>query len=143
MNYIDIIKSYAKTLSTMTETPVVILPSEVKSERFHVRLSILAHPAIVGNGLVRFRLRATVWAEIPPSDNAIDDALRKSIALAEFFDEAQGFRIAENFYGTAYHFPLREDDELFADLSSEDRSYAYTESWLCELEFDNNLIVNG
>lgn len=138
VNYLAIINAYADLIRSETDTPVIVIPSEVKSERFHVELSPLAHPTLVGNGRARIRLRATVFAEIPPSDIAINDCLTKSLKLANFFDETQGVKIDEGFYALAYHTALRDDDELFADLD-EDRSYAYSESWLCEIEFDNNL----
>ncbi|NVP23813.1 hypothetical protein HPC63_06240, partial [Treponema phagedenis] len=55
------------------KTPVIIAPSEVKSERFHVELTLLPHPALIGNGRARFRMRGTVFAEIPASEPAIND----------------------------------------------------------------------
>ncbi len=137
-NFLQIIKAYANRLQKATECQVIVLPSEVNSEKFHVELSILPHPVIVGNGRVRFRIRATVFAEVPASDPAINDCLEKSICLAEFFDEAQNFTIDETqeIYGMVFHTALRDDDDLFADLEAEDRSYSYNESWLVELEFD-------
>lgn len=143
MDYIQVLKSYAAFLQKETGVPVIILPSEVKSERFHVELSLLPHPVIVGNGRVRFRIRGTVFAEIPASDIAINDCLDKSVTLARFFEEAQGFTILEaggkrrqSIYGMAYHTPLRDDDDLFTDLANEERYYAYNETWLIQLEFD-------
>lgn len=142
MDYIQVLKAYAKFMQQQTSVPVIIMPSEVKSERFHIELSLLPHPVIVGNGRVRFRVRGSVFAEIPPSNPAINDCLDRSIRLARFFDIAQGFTIAEAggkrqrpVYGMAYHTALRDDDDLFADLAMEERSYAYAESWLIELEF--------
>ncbi|MEL3908065.1 MAG: hypothetical protein P1P64_03490 [Treponemataceae bacterium] len=144
LEYLDVVNGYVEFLKKETGTPVIIAPSEVKSERFHVELSLLPHPVIVGNGLVRFRLRATVFAEIPASNPAINDCLEQSLKLARFFDDAQGFLIAKaggerrkNFYGMAYHTALRDDDDLFADLSADERSYSYAESWLVELEFND------
>ncbi|MEL5719866.1 MAG: hypothetical protein P1P59_01910 [Treponemataceae bacterium] len=142
LKFLNVIKSYQEFLQSETGTPVIILPSEVKSERFHVELNLLPHPAIVGNGRARFRMRATVFAEIPASDTAINDCLQRSITLAEFFDATQGFMIKEEteerraVYGLAHHTPLRDDDDLFSDLTSENRSYSYNESWLVELEFN-------
>ncbi len=138
INFLKVIKAYAERLQKATECQVIVLPSEVNSEKFHLELSILPHPAIVGNGRVRFRIRATVFAEIPASHPAINDCLEKSICLAQFFDEAQNFTIdeTEEIYGMAFHTALRDDDDLFADLEAEDRSYSYNESWLVALEFD-------
>ncbi len=137
-DFLKIIKAYAEKLRSETETPVTIAPSEVKSERFHIELSLLPHPVVVGNGRVRLRMRSTVFAEIPASDVAINDCLKRSIALAHFFDDAQGFTIdkEKEEYAMAYHTALRDDDDLFSDLASEDRSYSYNESWLVELEFN-------
>lgn len=136
-DYFSVLKSYAKFLRSQTNVQPVFLPSEVSSEKFHVELSLLSHPTIVGNGRVKFRVRATAVAEIPPSEKAINDCLEKSIALGIFFDEAQGFPIDEEkrIYGIAYHQALRDDDEAFADLV-EPRSYSFRETWLCELEFN-------
>lgn len=141
-NLLRVIKAYAEKLKTQTETPVIIAPSEVNSERFHVELSLLPHPVAVGNGRVQFRMRATVKAEIPSSDTAINDCLNRSLTLAAFFDTAQGFDIdADNeLYGIAHHSSLRDDDDLFSDLMSEQRSYSYNESWLVELEFNLDTI---
>lgn len=142
LNFLAIIKSYAVFLQALTATQVIVNPSAVRSEKFHVELNLLPHPVIVGNGRARLRLRATVCAEIPASDKAIDDCLQKSLVLAQFFDEAQGFTIREDAggqkatYGIAYHSALRDDDDLFADLQAEERSYAYNESWIVELEFN-------
>ncbi len=141
-DFLQVVKSYANHLSRETSTPVIIAPSEVQSERFHVELSLLPHPVVVGNGRLRFRIRATVFAEIPASDIAINDCLDRSVKLALYFDEARGFPIAPEgledakVYGVAHHIPLRDDDDLFADLQAEERSYSYNESWLVELEFD-------
>ncbi|CEM62224.1 hypothetical protein DWQ65_03160 [Treponema phagedenis] len=141
-NFLKIIKSYAGLLSEQTKTPVIIAPSEVKSEKFHVELTLLPHPALIGNGRARFRMRGTVFAEIPASEPAINDCLSRSLALAQFFDDTQGFTIQnktneqKGIYGLAYHRPLRDDDDLFSDLESEERSYSYNESWLIELEFN-------
>ncbi len=138
INCLQVVKAYARHLRAETQTAVTIAPSEVKSERFHVELSLLPHPAVVGNGRLRFRIRATVFAEIPASETAINDCLERSVKLAMYFDQARGFPIAQDkeVYGLAYHTALREDDDLFADLQMEDRSYSYNESWLVELEFD-------
>ncbi|MEL3903506.1 MAG: hypothetical protein P1P63_00060 [Treponemataceae bacterium] len=142
LNFLQVIKSYSTFVQKETGMPAIILPSEVKSERFHIELNVLPHPVIVGNGRVRFRMRATVFAEIPASDTAINDCLDKSIKAAVFFDETQGFTIKEKteeqnaIYGIAYHTQLRDDDDLFSDLQNENRSYSYNESWLVELEFN-------
>lgn len=141
LNLLAIIKSYAVFLQALTETQVIIKPSAVKSEKFHVELNLLPHPVIVGNGRARLRLRATVCAEIPASDKAIDDCLQKSLVLAQFFDAAQGFTIKKGVYGMAYHSILRDDDDLFADLEAEERSFSYNESWLVELEFNTNEFI--
>ncbi|WP_262373099.1 hypothetical protein [Treponema phagedenis] len=114
----------------------------MKSERFHVELTLLPHPALIGNGRARFRMRGTIFAEIPASDGAINDCLSRSLALAQFFDDTQGFAIQKEtnkqkgIYALAYHKPLRDDDDLFSDLEAEERSYSYNESWLIELEFN-------
>jgi len=142
LNLLSIVKSYAVFLQALTAIQVIINPSAVKSEKFHVELNLLPHPVIVGNGRARLRLRATVCAEIPASDKAIDDCLQKSLVLARFFDDTQGFTIREKageqkaVYGIAYHSTLRADDDLFADLQAEERSYSYNESWIVELEFN-------
>lgn len=147
LNLLAIIKSYAVFLQALTETQVIIKPSAVKSEKFHVELNLLPHPVIVGNGRARLRLRATVCAEIPASDKAIDDCLQKSLVLAQFFGDTQGFAIHEKVggqkavYGIAYHAALRDDDDLFADLEAEERSFSYNESWLVELEFNTNEFI--
>lgn len=137
-DFLNVINSYAKKLRGTTDTQVIVLPSEVKSERFHIELALLPHPTIIGNGRIRIRMRATVFAEIPASNSAINDCLKRSITLAAFFDNEQGFTIDEKIelYGLAFHTALRDDDDLFADLQSEGRSYSYNESWLVELEFN-------
>lgn len=144
-NLLAVIKAYGKKLEQETGIQTVIMPSLVKSEKFHVELSLLPHPVLVGNGRVRLRLRATVFAEIPASDRAINDCLACSLTLAQFFDQAEGFTVTEGngvekgVYGTAYHTPLRSDDELFTDLQeSEQRSFSYNESWLVELEINSD-----
>lgn len=136
VKYLQIIKAYACFLEEQTKTQAIIVPSEVRSEKFHIELNLLPHPVIVGNGRVRVRIRATVFAEIPASDKAIDDCINKSIVLATFFDEAQGFKIKEGVYAMAHHSTLRDDDDLFCDLGEKERSYSYNESWLVELEFN-------
>ena len=142
LDFLKIIKAYSKHIQDETGTQVIVRPSEVKSEKFHVELNLLPHPVMVGNGRARFRMRATVAAEIPASDKAIDDCLNRSIKLAQVFDQAEGFLIAEStaeknaIYGMAYHTALRDDDDLFTDLEVEERSYSYNESWLVELEFN-------
>ncbi len=148
-NYLDVVKAYAKHLREKTGTQVIILPSEVNSERFHVELSILPHPVVEKNGRARVRIRATVAAEIPASEVSINDCLKRSFRLALYFDFAQGFPIIANdangdgVCGIAYHTALRDDDDLFSDLGAEDRSYSYNESWLVELEFDLSNIKGG
>lgn len=138
-DFLKIIKKYAEFLQSQTKTPVIIAPSEVKSERFHIELNLLSHPTILENERAQLRLRATVFAEIPSSDRAINDVLTKSLTLALFFSSAQGFYIEDKkntkIYGMAYHTPLAQDDELFTDLA-EERSYSYTENWLVKLEFN-------
>jgi len=134
-NWIAVPKAYRAALAEACGIQVILEPSEVKSERFHVRLMPLPHPEIVGNGRVRLRLRASVSGEIPPSDRGISDALEVSLKLGFFFDGEQSFRIAEGVYGMAYHQAIREDDELFTDLA-DDRSSSYDEHWLVELEFN-------
>lgn len=142
LDFLKIIKAYAAYLQEKTGTQVIVRPSEVKSDKFHIELNLLPHPAMVGNGRARFRMRATVAAEIIASDKAIDDCLSRSIKLAQFFDQAEGFLIAESpdekecIYGMAYHAALRDDDDLFTDLEAEEKSYSYNESWLIELEFN-------
>lgn len=135
MKYIDVLKGYSKKLTSETGMQVVLVPKEVSSEKFHVSLSLLPHPVMIGNGRTRFRLRATAAAEVPASDPAIEDCLKKSIRLAVFFDDDQGFDIKEGKHGMAYHKKIREEDELFTDLMAEERSFSYRESWLVELEF--------
>lgn len=142
LDFFKIIKAYSNHLQNETGTQVIVRPSEVKSEKFHVELNLLPHPVIVGNGRARFRMRATVAAEIPASDKSINDCLNRSIKLAQVFDQAEGFLIDEStgeknaIYGMAYHTALRDDDDLFTDLEVEERSYSYNESWLVELEFN-------
>lgn len=144
-NFLEAVKAYAAHLQSQTGTQAVIMPSLLKSEKFHVELNLLPHPAIVGNGRIRLRLRATVYAEIPASDPGINDCLKRSVLLANFFDQAEGFTVREQtnegqaVYGMAYHTSLREDDDLFSDLQdAEERSYSYNESWLVELEINSD-----
>ena len=86
-----------------------------------------------------------MYAEIPASDPGINDCLKRSVLLANFFDQAEGFTVREQthegqaVYGMAYHTSLREDDDLFSDLQeTEERSFSYNESWLVELEIDSD-----
>lgn len=140
MKCIDVIKAYSKALQKETGTQVIIVPSELNSEKFHISLSMLPHPVPVGNGRIRFRLRATVSAEIPASDMAINDCLDRSIRLALFFDNVQGFPVEDGKCGMAYHTKIKDEDDLFADLAAEERSYSYSESWLVELEINLDYI---
>ena len=137
-NFLEAVKAYAAHLQSQTGTQAVIMPSLLKSEKFHVELNLLPHPVIVGNGRIRLRLRATVYAEI-------NDSLKRSVLLANFFDQAEGFTVREQthegqaVYGMAYHTSLREDDDLFSDLQeTEERSFSYNESWLVELEINSD-----
>ena len=75
-NFLEAVKAYAAHLQSQTGTQAVIMPSLLKSEKFHVELNLLPHPVIVGNGRIRLRLRATVYAEIPASDPGINDCLK-------------------------------------------------------------------
>lgn len=140
LKYFDCIKAYAAHLQNQTGTPVIIAPSEVSSERFHVELTLLPHPVIPGNGTVRLRLRATVFAEIPPSETAINDCIERSVRLALFFDHAESFPVKKaeagqrGVYCMSYPSEMRADDDLFSDLEGDNRSYSYNESWLVELE---------
>ena len=120
-NFLEAVKAYAAHLQSQTGTQAVIMPSLLKSEKFHVELNLLPHPVIVGNGRIRLRL------------------------LANFFDQAEGFTVREQtnegqaVYGMAYHTSLREDDDLFSDLQeTEERSFSYNESWLVELEINSD-----
>ena len=134
-DWIQVINAYKTKLAEACDIQVILEPSEVKPERFHVSLVLLPHPVIVGNGRVRFRLRASVNAEIPPSNRGISDALGVSLKLAAWFDQEQGgIKIADSVYAMAYHRAIREDDELFTDLS-EPRSYGYDEHWIVEIDF--------
>ena len=128
-NYLKIAEAFAKRLREATDTQVVILPSEVKSEKFHFELSFLPHPVIIGNGRARLRLRAELFAEIPASNTAINDCLDRSLKAALFFDEGA------KFYGLCYPQAIKPDDEIFLDII-EPRSYSYTETWILELEFN-------
>ena len=136
-NYLKIAEAFAKRLREATDTQVIILPSEVKSEKFHFELSFLPHPVIIGNGRARLRLRAELFAEIPASNTAINDCLEHSLKAALFFDEVQNFTIDEGakFYGLCYPQAIKPDDEIFLDII-EPRSYSYTETWILELEFN-------
>ncbi|MFC2599695.1 MAG: hypothetical protein ACFNX1_00765 [Treponema lecithinolyticum] len=143
LKLLEVIKTYAAHLQAQTGTQAIIMPSLLKSEKFHIELNLLPHPVVVGNGRTRLRLRATVYAEIPASDPGINDCLSRSVSLAQFFDQAEGFTIREKadeqsaVYGIAYHTALRDDDDLFSDLQeAEERSFSYNESWLVELEFN-------
>lgn len=133
--WIRILEGYASTLGNVTGVQVILQPSQTKPERFHVDLSPLPHPVVVGNGRFRLRLRAEVGADLPPTKRGISDALEKSLALAQWFSEVRGFQIAPELCGMAYHTALRPDDEMFVD-GADDRSYGYEEFWLVELEFD-------
>ncbi len=134
--WINVLKAYAKKITEDCGVQVILEPSEVRPERFHIRLSPLPHPVIIGNGRVQLRLRASAEAEIPPTDRGISDSLGVSLRLADWFGETQGgIQIAEDVYALAYHQAIREDDDLFADLA-EQRSYGYTEHWICRIEFD-------
>jgi len=133
--WIRILQGYERALKDSTGVQVILQPSKVSPERFHVDLSPLPHPVVVGNGRFRLRLRAQVGAELPPTDRGISDALGKSLALADWFSETRGFPIAPELWGQAFHSILRPDDEMFVD-GAEDRSYGYEEFWLVELEFD-------
>lgn len=143
--FLDAVKAYAEHLQAQTGTQAVIMPSLLKSEKFHVELNLLPHPVLVGNGRIRLRLRATVYAEIPATDPGINDCLSRSVILAQFFDQAEGLTIRKEtnteaaVYGMAYHTALREDDDLFSDLQeTEERSFSYNESWLAELEINSD-----
>lgn len=140
-NYLKIIHSFAKKLHEATDTQVVVLPSEVKSEKFHFELSLLPHPIFVGNGRTRIRLKATLFAEIPPSNEAINDCLERSVKIGWYFDEAQPFPIdvEKDFYGTCFATALNEDEDAFLDFLDQ-RSYSYTENWILELEFSQDKI---
>jgi hypothetical protein len=134
--WIQVLKAYAKKIAEDCGVQVILEPSEVRPERFHIRLAPLPHPVIVGNGRVQFRVRASAEAEIPPTDRGISDSLGISLRLAEWFDETQGgIQIADDVYAIAYHQAIREDDDLFTDLA-EPRSYSYAEHWICRIEFD-------
>ena len=148
LKLLEAVKAYAAHLQAQTGTQAVIMPSLLKSEKFHVELNLLPHPVIVGNGRTRLRLRATVYAEIPASDPGINDCLSRSVSLAHFFDQTEGFTIREKtneenaVYGIAYHTALREDDDLFSDLQeTEERSFSYNESWLVQLEFNSDEFI--
>lgn len=136
---LEIIKSYRAELKKQTGVNAVIIPSEMDSAKFLVSLSMLPHPAVLDNGRVRLRLRGTVQAEIAASDKAINECLERSLNLARFFGDAQGYPLTDGKYAMAYHTALREDDELFADLSDE-KGYVYAESWLIQLEFDETIL---
>lgn len=136
-DYLKIINGFVERLKEATSTQVIILPSEVKSEKFHFELSLLPHPVVVGNGRRRIRMRVELFAEIPPSNEAINDCLDRSLKVAEFFDEVQNFTIDEknHIYGLCYPQAIKTEDEIFADII-ELRSFSYTESWIVELEFN-------
>lgn len=140
-NYLKIIHSFAKKLNEATDTQVVVLPSEVKSEKFHFELSLLPHPIFVGNGRTRIRLKATLFAEIPPTNEAINDCLTRSVKIGWYFDEVQNFTIdADNkFYGLCFATAISEDENAFMDFI-DPRSYSYTENWILELEFAQDKI---
>ncbi|MDR1420629.1 MAG: hypothetical protein LBI86_09665 [Treponema sp.] len=134
--WIRIPRAYSQKLREACGVQVILEPSEVKPERFHVSLVPLPHPALVGENRVRLRLRASVNAELPPTDRGISDALESSLKLAYWFGQEQGgINLAEGVYATAFHRQIREDDEMFTDLA-EPRSYSYDEHWLVEIEFD-------
>lgn len=148
LKLLEVVKAYAAHLQAQTGTQAIIMPSLLKSEKFHIELNLLPHPVVVGNGRTRLRLRATVYAEIPASDPGINDCLSRSVSLAHFFDQAEGFTIREKtneenaVYGIAYHTALREDDDLFSDLQeTEERSFSYNESWLVQLEFNSDEFI--
>lgn len=136
LKYLKIIKAFAKKLQSETKCQVIVLPSEVKSEKFHIELTLLPHPVFIGNGRARIRMRANLFAEIPPSNEAINDCLEKSINVGWYFDEVQNFTIDEDkkIYGLCYAQNIQDEDALFADIV-EPRSYSYSENWLVELEF--------
>ncbi len=135
-NWIAVLNAYKAKLAQDCGVQVILEPSTLQPERFHVRLVPIPHPVVVGNGRTRLRLRASASGEIPPSDRGVSDALDVSLKLALWFDEEQGgIAVAPGAWAVAYHQAIREDDELFTDLADE-RSYSYDEHWLVEIEFD-------
>lgn len=142
---VNIITSYMAHLETVCKTQTVLLPAEVQSDKFHVELALLPHPLLPGNGAIRLRLRATACAEIAATEAALNECLAHSIRLSLFFDQAESFAVrstqtqavptdGQPLYAMAYHTAIREDDELFTDLTERDGQYSYRESWLVELE---------
>lgn len=139
----SILTTYASLITERTGVPVYIAPSEVESEAFHVTLFLLSHQVIVGNSRARFRVRLTSSANIPPSEEGIEDALEKSLLLEAFFSEAESFGMGEaddegvrgSPYVLVFTQKVRDDDELFVDLGEEGGSYAFRQSWIIETEF--------